>query len=104
MDSDAGFPSSSAPFGMGSELGDDNGTPTRRPTNALAIDDDDDDQANEEGPSATRRRRPRTQANGDVPLVTDEVGTALVDNFQSFLETYVLMPSLLASSFRPQIH
>jgi DNA replication licensing factor MCM6 len=61
----------------------------RRTGDALTLDEADrqDVDESQDGASARKRRRPRTQANGDVPLVKDAIGESLADSFEAFLRT-----------------
>ncbi|KAH7887383.1 MCM2/3/5 family-domain-containing protein [Phlebopus sp. FC_14] len=83
------LPPSSAPLLTQSS----NGTPRsaqRRPTSdALAFADDEaqDAQDNDET-GARRRRRPRNQPNGDVPMVRDAVGESVCESFETFLKNF----------------
>jgi len=57
---------------------------------ALALGDDEPDGQEEQGGSSVRRRkRPKGQVNGDVPLVKDAVGESVAESFETFLKTYV---------------
>ncbi|PFH51325.1 hypothetical protein AMATHDRAFT_3174 [Amanita thiersii Skay4041] len=64
-------------------------TPKRslRTTDALNLDDDPQDTTNDSS-QARKRRRPRTQQNGDVPLIRDAVGESVAESFETFLRTY----------------
>ena len=61
----------------------------RRTGDALTLDEADAQEVDDtqEGASARKRRRPRTQATGDVPLVKDAIGESLADSFEAFLRT-----------------
>ncbi|KAG6832178.1 hypothetical protein H0H92_004909 [Tricholoma furcatifolium] len=64
------------------------GNSPRRPTNdALALDEAEDDE-NEQG--GRKSRRPRTQGNGEVPLVKDAVGESVAESFETFLKTFTV--------------
>lgn len=75
------LPPSSAPDAVGSVRG---GTPRRPTVAALTLEDDDEPGT---GAPSRKRRRPRTQANGEVPLVKDAVGESVAENFETFLRT-----------------
>ncbi|KAH7919533.1 MCM-domain-containing protein [Leucogyrophana mollusca] len=79
------LPPSSAPLPTFSS----NGTPRRPAADALAFGDDEAQEVQEgDEPAARRRRRPRNQANGDVPLVRDAVGESVAESFETFLKTF----------------
>ena len=77
------LPPSSAPDPLGSVRG---GTPRRPAVDALTLEDDEDGEPGTGAPSR-KRRRPRTQANGEVPLVKDAVGESVAESFETFLKT-----------------
>lgn len=83
------LPPSSAPLPTQSVDGQ---TTPRRQTNALALDDDAEAQVEDEQNASTtrKRRRPRTQQPGDVPLVQDTVGERVTETFETFLKTCAL--------------
>ncbi|KAK2466020.1 hypothetical protein APHAL10511_001662 [Amanita phalloides] len=69
---------------------------TARTTDALNLDTVPDEASND--PSATRkRRRPRTQQNGDVPLIRDAVGESVAESFETFLKSYTEEVALAAT-------
>ncbi|EDR12754.1 uncharacterized protein LACBIDRAFT_188723 [Laccaria bicolor S238N-H82] len=78
------LPPSSAPDPVGSVRG---GTPRRPAVDALTLEDDEDQEPGTGAPSR-KRRRPRTQANGEVPLVKDAVGESVAESFETFLKTF----------------
>lgn len=80
------LPPSSAPDPAQSER---SGTPRRPTTDALTLGDDEGEEGEQNG--GRRRRRPRTQGNGDVSLVKDAVGESVSDSFETFLKTYCLL-------------
>lgn len=65
-------------------------TPRRPTTDALALGDEAEEDNGEQ--SGSKRRRARTQGNGEVPLVKDAVGESVAESFESFLKTYASMP------------
>jgi DNA replication licensing factor MCM6 len=81
------LPPSSAPNPTASS----NGTPrsVRRPaTDALAFGNSEGQEAQgEDETGARRRRRPRNQPGGDVPMVRDAVGESVCESFETFLKT-----------------
>ncbi|KIK67747.1 hypothetical protein GYMLUDRAFT_36511 [Collybiopsis luxurians FD-317 M1] len=85
----SGLPPSSAPQPTHSQSTNGQTTPRRR-TDALALDDDAEGEGgDEQGASAARkRRRPRTQQPGDIPLVQDTVGERVTEAFETFLKTF----------------
>ncbi|KAF8138922.1 MCM2/3/5 family-domain-containing protein [Boletus edulis] len=94
------LPPSSAPNPTASS----NGTPRsarRPPTDALAFDNSEAQEAQgEDETGARRRRRPRNQPGGDVPMVRDAVGESVCESFETFLKTFtedVALPSTPAS-------
>lgn len=78
------LPPSSAPDPVGSVRG---GTPRRPTVDALTLEDDDEDGEPGTGAPSRKRRRPRTQANGEVSLVKDAVGESVAESFETFLKT-----------------
>ncbi|KAJ2927898.1 hypothetical protein H1R20_g9216, partial [Candolleomyces eurysporus] len=91
------FPPSSAPDPF--ESTPHPGSAPRRPaTNALTLDDEaDEDQDTQDTGASRKRRRQRTQANGDVPLVKDAVGETLGESFESFLRSFTESVTLAAT-------
>ncbi|KAJ3741048.1 MCM2/3/5 family-domain-containing protein [Lentinula detonsa] len=84
------LPPSSAPIPTQSQLTNGRSTPKRR-TDALALDDDEagaEAGDSQESAASRKRRRPRTQQPGDVPLVQDTVGERVMENFETFLKTF----------------
>ncbi|KAJ3930334.1 MAG: MCM2/3/5 family-domain-containing protein [Lentinula lateritia] len=83
------LPPSSAPIPTQSQSTNGRSTPRRR-TDVLALGDEAGvEGGDEEEPSAARkRRRPRTQQPGDVPLVQDTVGERVTETFETFLRTF----------------
>lgn len=66
------------------------GRSPRRPTaNALTLGDDEAEEEEERSGPTRKRRNPRTQANGEVPLVKDAVGESVAESFETFLKTCV---------------
>lgn len=63
----------------------------RQPTTGALVLDDEAEEEDERGPAARKQRRPRTQANGDVPMVKDAVGESVAESFETFLKTCVLL-------------
>ncbi|KAM6496102.1 MCM domain containing protein [Amanita muscaria] len=60
---------------------------TARTTDALNLDDIPEDNTNDPS-NARKHRRPRTQRNGDIPLIRDAVGESVSESFETFLKTY----------------
>ncbi|KAG5654584.1 hypothetical protein H0H81_011559 [Sphagnurus paluster] len=58
-----------------------------RRADALNIGDQEVVDEAEEG-TQRKRRRPRTQGNGEVPLVKDAVGESVAESFETFLKTF----------------
>ncbi|CCL98589.1 uncharacterized protein FIBRA_00590 [Fibroporia radiculosa] len=57
-------------------------------SHALNFGDDEAEEVDETGRGSRRRRRPRGQPNGDVPVVKDAVGESVQDSFETFLRTF----------------
>ncbi|KAF8550374.1 MCM-domain-containing protein [Imleria badia] len=94
------LPPSSAPNPTASS----NGTPRsarRPPTDALAFGNSEAQEGQgEDETAARRRRRPRNQPGGEVPMVRDAVGESVCESFETFLKTFtedVALPSTPAS-------
>lgn len=89
--SDLDFPSSTpADFNLppSSAIPDERATTPRRTartTDALNL--DDVPEGTNDTANSRKRRRPRTQANGDVPLIRDAVGESVAESFETFLKT-----------------
>jgi DNA replication licensing factor MCM6 len=58
---------------------------TARTTDALNL--DDVPEGTNDTANSRKRRRPRTQPNGDVPLIRDAVGESVAESFETFLKT-----------------
>ncbi|KAH0587896.1 hypothetical protein H2248_006648 [Termitomyces sp. 'cryptogamus'] len=79
------LPPSSAPDPTQSAVG----RSPRRPTaDALTLGDEAEEDGGE--PGGSKRRRARTQGNGEIPLVKDAVGESVAESFESFLKTFTL--------------
>jgi hypothetical protein len=63
---------------------------TNQTRDARALDDDiQGDEAMEDTETGTqRRKKAKSQPNGDIPLVRDPVGEKVTDAFEAFLRTY----------------
>ncbi|RDB19831.1 DNA replication licensing factor mcm6 [Hypsizygus marmoreus] len=74
-------------------------SPRRLPTtDALTLGDDEaEEDGNEAGGAGRKRRRPRGQQNGDIPLVKDAVGESVAENFETFLKTFTEEIALAAT-------
>lgn len=65
-------------------------TPRRSTADALTLGDEEaGEEGGEQGGGARKRRKPRAQVNGDVPLVKDAVGESVAESFETFLKTCV---------------
>jgi DNA replication licensing factor MCM6 len=64
-------------------------SPRRATVDALTLGDDEADEDGEQGGGAggRKRRKPRAQANADVPMVKDAVGESVAESFETFLKT-----------------
>ncbi|EGO02002.1 hypothetical protein SERLA73DRAFT_104230 [Serpula lacrymans var. lacrymans S7.3] len=85
------LPPSSAPLPTFSSNGTprSGGTPRRPAQDALTFGDDEAEEAGEDNEAiAQRRRRPRGQPTGEVPLVKDAVGESVSESFETFLKTF----------------
>ncbi|KAG6850905.1 hypothetical protein H0H93_006731 [Arthromyces matolae] len=65
-----------------------NGTPRRSTSNALALGDEAEEDGDDQ--DTRKRRRPRTQGNGEIPLVKDAVGESVAESFETFLKTFTV--------------
>lgn len=91
------FAGSSSPRGMRSSLPPSSAanttqsvqgrSPTRQTADALMLGDDEAEEDNEQGAGSRRRRKPKGQTNGDVPVVKDAVGESVAESFETFLKT-----------------
>ncbi|KAF8622100.1 hypothetical protein AX15_007237 [Amanita polypyramis BW_CC] len=68
---------------------------TARTTDALNL--DIQEEPTNDPPNARKRRRPRTQPNGDVPLIRDTVGETVSESLETFLKTYTEGVTLVAT-------
>ncbi|KAI0650502.1 MCM-domain-containing protein [Trametes meyenii] len=84
------LPSSSAPRPTHSSPARSQATPRRNPqqTDALALADDEAEEVGQNDAPSRRRKAPRGQANGDVPIVKDAVGESVQEAFETFLRTF----------------
>ncbi|KAG2013352.1 ATP dependent DNA helicase [Coprinopsis cinerea AmutBmut pab1-1] len=82
-------------------------TVPRRTGDALTLDEAEAQDADDtQDGSQRKRRRPRAQANADVPLVKDAIGESLAESFESFLRTFTTEVDLAGTpasdGFAPQ--
>ncbi|KAF5387920.1 hypothetical protein D9615_000640 [Tricholomella constricta] len=89
MSSPLAMPSSLPPSSAPDPSQSLDGRSSRRPiADALTLGDDEAAEDAGEESVARKRRRPRTQGNGEVPLVKDAVGESVAESFETFLKTF----------------